>query len=124
MPRWRDPATAVWAQPPIWDRKTRKASISAATALGRAGGGLSATLVRPSAATRAALTGAESQEQIHDHDTARTPSNRSEREPAAAADRRAAAMVRRDRPAADRMLRLPRARLPTALRHLPGVHRA
>ena len=45
------------------------------------------------------------------------------REPAAAADRRAPALVRRDRPARDRVLRLPRPWFRASLRHLPGVHR-
>ena len=45
----------------------------------------------------------------HGHDAGRTARKRSEREPAAAADGRAAALVRRGRPAGDRLLRLPRA---------------
>ena len=54
----------------------------------------------------------------------RTAQEGSERKPAAAADRRAPALVRRGRPAGHRLLRLSRPRLPAALRHLPGLHRA
>ena len=68
--------------------------------------------------------GSERSTQCMTHGAVRTTQEGSEREPAAAADRRAAALVRRGRPAGDRVLRLSGAGLSAAVRHLPGVHRA
>ncbi len=58
------------------------------------------------------------------HGIGRTALEGRQREPAAAANRRAPALVRRGRPAGDRVLRLSRSRLPASVRHMPGVHRA